>query len=231
MSQDALQQRRIAGIGEAEMMISGGGKFGRHLAIKAYLESLVSRVEEPVDLEPSRIISVSRTLTIEEAFNQLCTSLNLSPLTSRLWIKMDENVDEELLGRKMTSDLTDIIGKWKYIRDMAKLKLSELPVDCVEVMVECKLAVWPKDEALSEWKYHLRVGDMVDCKDQCENWYESVITSVDQQRNSVQVHFKGWSMKFDLTISNRRISTDIAPLYTKTINHSYKCNILACNQQ
>ncbi|CAE7770877.1 unnamed protein product, partial [Symbiodinium microadriaticum] len=149
----------------------------------------------------------------------------------RLWIHVgsandDSDDDDGFKGRKFTVELTDRVGSWQYVRKLTSANtLADMNIQTIQVMLEFLAydvttghRYWPKDEALNEWKNHLRIGDVVDAEDECGDWYESEIFQVDMHCHSLQVHFKGWSHKFNVVISEAEFAKKIAPLYSITDN-------------
>lgn len=76
--------------------------------------------------------------------------------------------------------------------------------------------IWPRDNQLFKWTSKIASGDLIGASDKYKNWFEAVAEVVSD--NSMLVHFKGWSKKFDETIQAKDYKTRLAPLYTKTDN-------------
>ena len=62
------------------------------------------------------------------------------------------------------------------------------------------------------------VGDLIDCMDKANMWYESYITQVSDFDGSIKVHFMGWGQKWDDVVTKSQISTRISPLNSKSKN-------------
>jgi hypothetical protein len=161
--------------------------------VEIFMESDVSQAEDASKLQPSTSIYLSRTYNIQQSFDAICKENGLSADKCRLWIYIgtdDDDSDQEddtSKGRKLTAEITDKVDGWVYLRKLSNHEtLGHLNVSSIKIMLEC-LALdvtsgneyWPKEEALNEWKNHLRVGDVVDAEDECGEWYESEIKLVD----------------------------------------------------
>jgi hypothetical protein len=74
-----------------------------------------------------------------------------------------------------------------------------------------------RDGLLSSWLSLLRPGDFVDARDSSGQWYESIILADDTiPAGAIRVHFRGWSKKWDDTISAEDKQDRIQPLFSKT---------------
>jgi len=214
-------------------VISLGTVHSRQLQVELYPIRVQVFLDEmkcernDVNWQPSKVLLLSRRMDIKDAFFTICDSLHVNDSSSRLWVRMDfgNNIDNDCAGaegRKLTADVTDTVNGWRFLRETSGLLLSEINLTAVDVMVERKVRNtsgewhWPKDESLNEWKYHLKIGDMIDAKDEFDDWYESVVESGDE--DFIRVHFKGWSKQFDRTILRSEYESSIAPLYTITNN-------------
>ena len=203
------------------------------LKLNIYLEKDISTVETPT---PVKILYAPSSQTIEDALFDLYQALQVNRESCRIWIRKEKldggNSENENAAaendnsyRKLTPDITDVDGDWRYLRTISNQTLEELNLKTISVMVEQKVtdsstqkSYWPKDAVLNEWKHNLRRGDMCDARDDCSNWYESVISSVNVHSKTVTIHFKGWAKKFDRDLSENELNSELAPLYTRTKN-------------
>jgi hypothetical protein len=64
----------------------------------------------------------------------------------------------------------------------------------------------------------LKQGETVDALDELGSWLEAKIRSIDHQSGTVTIHFKGWSEKYDRIVAARDLSTNVAPLHSRTVN-------------
>jgi hypothetical protein len=55
-------------------------------------------------------------------------------------------------------------------------------------------------------------GDVVDCRDSVDKWYEAVVVEVNEEESSVFVHYEGWPTMWDEWIGTK--SQRLAPLRT-----------------
>lgn len=162
------------------------------IKVEVYLESDVSQTDDFTTLAVHKNIYLSRTCNIKESFETICKETGPGKDKCRLWIYIadedsNEPDDEATIGRKLTTDITDKINGWMFFRKVdATFTLDDLNVSCIKVMLEFQAydvttgkSYWPKDDALNEWKNHLRVGDVVDAVDECSDWYESEIKAID----------------------------------------------------
>jgi hypothetical protein len=64
----------------------------------------------------------------------------------------------------------------------------------------------------------LKQGETVDALDELGSWLEAKIRSIDHQSGTVTIHFKGWSERYDRIVATRDLSTNVAPLHSRTVN-------------
>ena len=202
--------------------------------VEVYMERVLSTIGDDSlsKLTPEHILNLSRTCSIQQAFTAVCKSVHKDEAECRLWIQIGGADDDYgsggsnvSKGRKCTVDLTDRVGSWQYVRNMSVPNtLADLSMQTIQVMVEFQavdnsgVMYWPKDDALNDWKSHLRVGDWIDAQDDCGDWYEAEVLAIDQLEKTLRVHFKGWGHKFDVTIAEKDLDSKVAPLYSITDN-------------
>jgi hypothetical protein len=63
---------------------------------------------------------------------------------------------------------------------------------------------------MEEWRKRLCINDIVDARDMDGNWYESIITNI--ENDMLSIHYKGWNNRYDT--QEHRFSCNIYPLYT-----------------
>jgi hypothetical protein len=63
------------------------------------------------------------------------------------------------------------------------------------------------------WRERLAVGDLVDARDQEGKWYDARLLA-EKDDDSVRVHFRGWSGRWDCWLARR--SPEIKPLHSHT---------------
>ena len=197
-----------------------------------YLETEVSNSENCL---PIKILFVSQSQTIEEILTKLSNELELNPQNYRVWVQNhinDGDIDDDRESsnnnnplRKLTVDKTDIDGNWRFLRFKSSQTLGELNFSTISIMIEQKILdpstlimYWPKDKILNKWKHTLKIGDMCDAKDDYNNWFESIISSVNIESKTITIHFRGWSIRFDRELSEDKFDSELAPLYTQVPN-------------
>jgi hypothetical protein len=130
------------------------------------------------------------------------------------------------LGRTLTTDVTDRDGVWRYIRHDYTCSIRELLGNGESVRLILEVAPvrkpapsdWPRSSILNKWKESLRVGDVFDAADISQGkWYNAVCKEA-LTNGDVSVHFRGWAAKFDEVIPAAKVQTNIAPLYTETLD-------------
>lgn len=97
--------------------------------------------------------------------------------------------------------------------DDAKEKIEELDLRNGKILLEYKqqkgwLREAPKEK---DWR-DFQVGDVIDCRDSQNTWYESEIKEV--KEGKIYVHFKGWAEKWNEWVS--KDSDRLAPKGTHT---------------
>lgn len=214
----------------SRQVISAGGHDHSQMQIELYPLKVLLYCEGEV---ADKVMHISRSSTLQHLHATIATKFHTTRAHSRLWIDISQNnleMQQEAVatkptkGRRMTIDVTDVDGGWRYLRgsDTSPASLGSLGVGPVRILVEISTSIngkliWPRDKALNRWRYELRGGDMIDARDERGIWSEAeVVGAAGQDTGALTVHFRGWSSKFDRVIAASELLTRIDPLFTHT---------------
>lgn len=165
-------------------------------------------------------VLVSETTRVYDALFWLMKAAapNTSSSCKRVWSKRDtigtatgdgyELIDLNLLDGKIEKDGENgkelqrprkLVGEWlrAHFRDASRR-------DC-DVIIEVRKSNDEWLRAPMELENRIQVGDFVDAQDAGGNWYESVVTEVND--DIVAVHYFGWASRWNGRIRRRRDST------------------------
>ncbi|CAI5710605.1 unnamed protein product [Hyaloperonospora brassicae] len=192
------------------------------------LHNLQLQIWQSAELELRKLFPNVTEKTVRQVL-QVCYRLR----ESSPWMRLSDAVDRED-DKKASSGFTGTTGPDMLVKNATVADLQLEPRDYKPgkeklhyLLVEGRFTATEESEGsdwrhgrfyseikADEWRFALEKNQLIDALDTDHKWYESRVVDLDPV--SVQVHFRGWTAKWDEWI--KRTSTRIAPLHTKVPN-------------
>merc|ERR1712228_286361 len=104
------------------------------------------------------------------------------------------------------------MGTKILVIEKVNLKMDKMPARSTFVeWYNSNNCIWPRTKG-DDWRETMKTGDIVECKDEQEKWYESLVRYVYPKEHKTMagkciIHYIGWNIKWDepVDIDSERI--------------------------
>ena len=140
----------------------------------------------------------------------------------RLWMRFEflryiYPIDKSMTNEQLSCSMEEIMAietdptRWVEVPDdYLNWSLEDIDTmiaesesnETLEVRVGCIQAPWIGLTRWNLWIQQLKVGDIIDVRDDQKKWYEAVIRNIDNSDNKPKliIHYVGWKLKYDTEV-------------------------------
>jgi hypothetical protein len=169
-------------------------------------------------------------ITMDKVIDDMKNQFKLSSasyLDARLWVRNYRTPITEIPSvegnRRMICDYTEFAGEWYYIRDVEKMKISEVlqEKEGLEIILEAKPrnfseSDYPRFFLQEAWKSSLKIGDLVDVLFPTNHWLEGVVKDVNVTTKDITIAYLGKDEESTEVIPHAFLPYRIKPLHART---------------